>query len=117
MSTFGVSRRAPRAGASLFLLAAIAVGAAGITWFVATDAAFYFTFDLNHFTPYYWPRRYGLLMHIGGGLLALTVGLTQMWLGLSNRTQSLHRYLGRIYLLAVAVGCAGAFYLAVYMPP
>jgi uncharacterized membrane protein len=46
-------------------------------------------------------------------VIAILVGLVQLWLGLTGRTGILHRTLGRIYLGAVAVASTAAFYLAV----
>jgi uncharacterized membrane protein len=93
------------------------IGLALAIWFLNRDATQYLTLKAANFTPYYWPRRFGLLLHITGGFLALTVGLIQVWLGLTGRTTRLHRNLGRLYLLGVVVGSAGAFYLAVTFPP
>jgi uncharacterized membrane protein len=101
-----------------FLLAgALLVGFVLALWFLNRDATQYLTLNPVNFTPYYWPRRYGLLLHITGGFLALMVGLIQIWLGLSGRTNRLHRVLGRLYLLGVILGSAGAFYMATAFPP
>jgi uncharacterized membrane protein len=35
----------------------------------------------------------------------------QIWLGLTNRTTTLHRSLGRVYASAVLIGSVGGFYL------
>ncbi len=100
-----------------WLVAALAGGAALVAWFLATDASDYLTFTPDGFTAYYWPRRFGLVLHIGGGTSALCVGLLQVWLGLTGRTGRWHRYLGRAYVIAVLIGSIGAFYMAVTMPP
>jgi uncharacterized membrane protein YozB (DUF420 family) len=63
-----------------------------------------------------WPRRFGLIPHMLGGTLALTAGLAQIWLGLTGRTGSLHRALGRLYVVGIVVGSGGAFYLAATIP-
>lgn len=60
----------------------------------------------------FWPRRFALAWHILGGVVALTTGLIQVWLGVTGRTRALHRALGRVYLGGVAVGASGGFYLA-----
>ena len=54
---------------------------------------------------------------MAGGLVALSVGVIQLWLGLTGRTTSLHRTLGRVYLGGVAVGSAGGLYLALTIEP
>jgi uncharacterized membrane protein len=59
-----------------------------------------------------WPRRGGLIPHMAGGLVAISCGLIQLWLGITHRTGSLHRILGRVYLGGVMVASAGAYYLA-----
>lgn len=53
-----------------------------------------------------------LLIHVTGGVLALFLGPWQFWRGLRNRHLSLHRWLGRIYLLAILVGGSAGIYLA-----
>lgn len=101
----------------LRLAGMLLIGLALAIWFLNRDATQYLTLKAAAFTPYYWPRRYGLLLHITGGFLALMVGLVQLWLGLTGRTTRLHRNLGRLYVLAVALGSAGAFYMAITFPP
>jgi uncharacterized membrane protein len=94
-------------------LLALAVIAGFVLWFIIHRALPFASFDAATYTDYYWPRRFGLVPHIAGGMVAILVGLAQLWLGLTGRTGALHRTLGRIYLGAVAVASAGAFYLAV----
>jgi len=94
----------------LFLLLGVAAGL--VLWFIVHRALPFTSFDAATYTDYYWPRRFGLVPHIAGGMVAILVGLAQLWLGLTGRTGALHRTLGRIYLGAVAVASAGAYYLA-----
>lgn len=82
-------------------------------WFIARSALPYFNVSPDHYGPYFWPRRWGLVLHIAGGITALTVGLVQLWLGLTNRTTALHRALGKLYVGVIAVGSIAGFYLAV----
>ena len=98
------------------LPAIIALAGAGIAWFLATDAAVYVHYSPEKYTDYYWSRRAGLILHVGAGALALTVGLLQVFLGLSGRTQRMHRAFGRIYLCAVLLGVSASFYLAATIP-
>ena len=63
--------------------------------------------------PEYAPRRGWVLMHIAGGMLALLKGPVQLWLGLADRGKAWHRRMGIIYMAAVSVGSAAAFYLSV----
>lgn len=101
----------------LLLAGTLLVGLMLAFWFLNRDATQYLTLKATTYTPYYWPRRYGLLLHITGGFLALTVGLIQIWLGLTGRTHRLHRNLGRVYVVGVLLGSIGAFYMATNFPP
>lgn len=94
----------------------VLVAAAGCAWFLRRDAIHYLTLDPQEYTEYYWPRRYALLLHVVAGMTALVVGLAQVYMGVSGRTRASHRWLGRIYVLAVSVGSACAFYLAATIP-
>lgn len=53
-----------------------------------------------------------LLFHVGGGVVALSLGVWGFWGTFRNRYLSLHRWLGRVYLLAVLVGGTAGFYMA-----
>jgi len=94
----------------LFLVFGVMAGL--VLWFIIHAALPYSSFNATTYTDYYWPRRFGLVTHIAGGIVAILVGLVQLWLGLTGRTRGLHRTLGRIYLGAVTIASAGAFYLA-----
>lgn len=93
------------------LAAAFCILAAGALWFIQQAARQYGVYDAVSYGDL-WPRRGGLIPHMAGGLVAITTGLIQLWLGATQRTGSLHRNLGRVYLGGVAVGSAGAFFLA-----
>lgn len=58
-------------------------------------------------------RELWILAHVGGGTVALAIGPFQLWLGISRWRSSLHRKLGWVYLIVVAISCLAAFYLAV----
>lgn len=85
-------------------------------WFIARSALPYFNVSPDHYGPYFWPRRWGLVLHIAGGITALTVGIVQLWLGLTNRIGALHRALGKLYVGVIAVGSIAGFYLALTIP-
>jgi uncharacterized membrane protein len=53
-----------------------------------------------------------LLFHAGGGIIALSLGPWGFWKGFRNRYLRLHRWMGRIYLLAVLVGSTAGLYMA-----
>ena len=52
------------------------------------------------------------LAHVTGGTLSLFLGPWQFWGGLRNRSLSLHRWIGRLYLCAVLTGSLAGLYLA-----
>lgn len=102
------ARSAPR----LLILAVL--GALGLfaLWFIARSALPYLQMSEAHFGPYFWPRRWGLVLHIAGGITALASGVVQLWLGLTNRIGRLHRALGKVYVGAIAMASIAGFYLA-----
>lgn len=59
----------------------------------------------------YWIMRGWLMMHITGGMVALLTGSWQFWTGFRVRYAQLHRWMGRIFLSGVALGCIGALRL------
>ena len=110
------SRAVPSRWPLLGLLAA-ALAAAVLFWVVA--ALPYLSLNPARFgapEQMYWPRRYGLLPHIAGGTLALLIGPVQIWLGETRSKLKWHRLLGSLYLIGVAVGALGAYYLALTTP-
>ena len=93
------------------LMVLLALLAAPILWFIQHNALMYLAYDAKNYGPF-WSRRFGLIPHIIGGVVAILVGLVQLWLGATGRTHKLHRTLGKIYLGAVTVGSLAGFYLA-----
>ena len=83
-----LERQSGRGTIVLLLIAALIA----VTFFVAA-AVPYLTLNETRFGPY-WPLRGWLLLHIGGGAVALLTGPIQLWLGLSDRRMALHRVLG-----------------------
>ena len=53
-----------------------------------------------------------LLFHAGGGIIALSLGPWGFWGRFRNKYLSLHRWMGRIYLVAVLVGSIAGLYMA-----
>ena len=112
-----VSAPASRARDShISLIVVLAALALGLLWFVVQRIHYLTDYSPASYTPYYWPRRAGLVTHLTGGALAITAGLVQIWLGLTNRVGTLHRILGRVYAVGVLTGSVGGFYLAVTIP-
>ena len=93
------------------MLLILALLAAAALWFVQDRARQYWAYDA-HALGELWPRRGAFIPHAFGGLLAITTGLIQLWLGLTGRTGRLHRTAGKLYLIGVAIGSVGGFYLA-----
>ncbi len=79
--------------------------------FIAVAALPYFSLSQTRFGVY-WPNRWWLLAHITAGIVALLTGPVQLWLGLSDQRMSVHRRLGMIYMIAVAISAAAGYYLA-----
>jgi uncharacterized membrane protein len=100
----------------LQLIVVLAVLAAALLWFVTSKLHYLTDYSVGSYSDYLWPRRAGLVPHLAGGTVALMVGLTQIWLGLSNRVNTLHRVLGKIYGAAVLIGSLAGFYLALTIP-
>lgn len=110
------SEISPRGRSAWWLALIVAALGATLAWFVAGALHYLIDWSVTSFSPYYWGRRFGLLIHLVPGMAASGVGLAQVWLGLTGRLGRLHRVLGRIYVGAVAFGCGGGIYLALTIP-
>jgi hypothetical protein len=86
----------------VFLLGVVFIVQAALPYFALNEAQF----------QSYWPRRWGLLVHITTGIVALLSGPVQLWLGLTDRRPDLHRRFGLVYVLAVVLSAAAGYYLA-----
>ena len=85
---------------------------------VAVTSFRYFLLGPEIAAPAPLAKRFGeyitpLLFHAGGGILALSLGLWGFWQAFRNKYLQLHRWMGRIYLLAVLVGGTAGLYMAV----
>jgi len=115
MPTSVASATAPRTAhlAKPIALAAVLLVAIG---FVLRDVFHYY---LN-FNPagfgHFWPVRGWLLLHISSGMVAILIGPWQFSRRLRQRHLSLHRLLGRTYLIAIAGGAVAGMNLAVTNP-
>jgi hypothetical protein len=83
--------------------------ALALLWFVVQKVHYLTDYSPSYYTDYFWPRRAGLIPHLIGGSLAITAGLVQIWLGLTNRVGALHHALGRVYAAGVLIGSLGGF--------
>jgi uncharacterized membrane protein len=83
---------------------------------VAAVSSRYFTFNPSMAAPQLRERLSAhdpwLLMHIAGGITALAMGSFQFPRTFRNRHFTLHRWIGRIYLLAVSLGAIAGFRIA-----
>ncbi|RPE28888.1 DUF2306 domain-containing protein [Kitasatospora cineracea] len=83
---------------------------------VAAVSARYFTLDPDTFLvdqrTVYLAHLAPLLLHIGGGVTALVVGLPQFLPGLRARHPAVHRWTGRLYVLAAAATGLGGLLIA-----
>lgn len=105
-SSIALTRRAP----PWVMVLILGLLAAGALWFVQAKVRQFWGFDA-HSLGDLWPRRGAFVPHALGGLLAITTGLIQLWLGLAGRTGPLHRAVGKLYLLGVAIGSTAGFFL------
>lgn len=71
----------------------------------------YFRFTEDVFGRY-WSVRWPLIGHIAGGVLALVIGPFQFWKYLRTKYLKLHKYVGRIYLIAILISSLCSTYLA-----
>lgn len=101
-----------RSGVSPVSTVLIVLAALASLVFVFLAAVPYFAFDEAQFGGY-WPRRGWLVVHVATGIVALLAGPVQLWLGVAHRNRKLHRALGKVYMAAIAVAAASAYYLAV----
>ncbi|MFE2724833.1 DUF2306 domain-containing protein [Kitasatospora sp. NPDC059327] len=76
----------------------------------------YFSLDPNTFLPeqraVYLAHLAPLLLHIGGGVLALLLGPWQFLPRLRTRRPAVHRFVGRAYLVSAVVAGIGGLSLA-----
>ncbi len=100
----------------LGLTASLAVLGAAAFWFIVKNALHYLDYSQASYTDYYWPRRAALIPHIAGGLMAISTGLVQLWLGLTSRVGPLHRALGKVYGTGVLIGALGGYGMALTIP-
>jgi uncharacterized membrane protein len=80
--------------------------------FVAKHALPKLSITQAEYTDFYWDRRYWLFAHLCGGLLALLIGPLQFVARWRQRQPVLHRWIGRIYLVAIMFAAVTAGWLA-----
>src|SRR5690606_572986 len=92
----------------------------GWTFIIALSVYFFFDNVIAYFYGYR-SRLFGttlfnnqlwVAMHMTGGTLTLLLGPLQFWKYLRTRFVKLHRNLGKIYMLGIALACAAALRLS-----
>jgi uncharacterized membrane protein len=78
----------------------------------------YLTLDPEVFFPeqraVYLAHQTALLLHVVGGMVALTLGSFLLVNGWRSRWPTVHRWLGRVYLLGILLGGATGLYMATF---
>jgi hypothetical protein len=91
-------------------------GASGIAWLIVLAVGVHYVWIVyqkyGHMEAgaysIFWSRREWLMAHLAGGTVTLLLGPFQFLARLRNAYPRIHRWTGRIYLLAVLVGSVGA---------
>ena len=91
--------------------ALIVVGAVAL-YFAYRYTLRYFLWSEENY-GYYWQYRLPLIAHVSGGLVALLIGVFQLWSGLNAHVMSTHPVTGRIYVAAVLIGSLAAIVLSI----
>lgn len=99
----------PGRGALVLIVAAMVLGLI----FIGVAALPYFA-PSGESLARYAPNGWVLLVHVATGIVALLIGPYQLWTGLTRKRLAGHRLLGKIYMGAIVVSSAAAYYLAVH---
>lgn len=94
----------------------------GIMTFLALTIALmvsrYFTLNPDVYFPeqrdVYLAHQTGILTHIVGGVMALSLGPFQFLASLRERRPRVHRWIGRFYLVGVLLGGVAGLYMSAY---
>ena len=95
----------------------------GILFLIATyfviDRAFpyFFNFNIEQYQDYYWPSKWWLVGHLLGGGVALILGPFQFSNTFRNRFMTLHRNLGKVFIIGILIGSLSAIYMSFYVAP
>jgi len=81
-------------------------------------ASRYLTLNPDVFFPQqqavYLAHRTGIIVHVIGGMLALGLGPFQFLSGLRPKHPTIHRWIGRFYLLGILLGGVAGLYMATF---
>ncbi|MGA7805381.1 DUF2306 domain-containing protein [Bradyrhizobium sp.] len=95
---------------TLLVWVSCAVLAALIVRFYGRAVMRYTHFDAPHYRSF-WPAKWWLVAHLGGGSLALLLGPFQFVGWIRRNYVKAHRWMGRLYLSGVLVGSIAAVYM------
>lgn len=90
--------------------------ASGLAWLFAVGLAMHFLWVAQQKYAQvdpaaygmFWSRRAWLWMHLAGGALAMLLGALQFIARVRITWPRIHRWMGRVYLLAMLIGITGA---------
>jgi hypothetical protein len=100
---------------TIFAAGWVAVAITAILVAVVSSRYFLISFDLAappELLEAVAQRKFVFFLHIGGGIIALALGAWNFVEASRRRFLSLHRWIGRIYLISVFVGGIAGFILA-----
>jgi uncharacterized membrane protein len=78
---------------------------------------YFFNFSFEQYQDYYWPSKWWLAGHLLGGAVALILGPFQFSFTFRNRFITLHRNLGKTYIVGILIASLSAIYMSFYVAP
>jgi uncharacterized membrane protein len=78
---------------------------------------YFFNFSFEQYQDYYWPSKWWLTGHLLGGAVALILGPFQFSFTFRNRFITLHRNLGKTYIVGILIASLSAIYMSFYVAP
>ncbi|MDT8416006.1 MAG: DUF2306 domain-containing protein [Flavobacteriaceae bacterium] len=78
---------------------------------------YFLKFNIEQYQAYYWPNKWWLVGHLLGGALALIIGPFQLSTSFRNRFLKTHRYLGKVFIIAITIASFSAMYMSIYVAP
>lgn len=81
-------------------------------YFVWDKTPKYFVFTEQSYSPYFWPRANWVFVHVVFGILALLLGPFQFIPGIRNNYLTVHRWMGRTYLISTMIAGIAGLYMA-----
>ena len=81
-------------------------------YFVWDKTPRYFVFTEESYSPYFWSRHNWVFVHVVFGILALLIGPFQFIPAIRNRYLTVHRWMGRTYLMSTLIAGIAGLYMA-----